>query len=354
MNGDSPHEVVTVRDSRGEEVGWLVIDQLVDGMSFGGFRFSPSVTRAEVERLARCMSHKLALHGSPVGGAKAGLRCDPGQSSVHELLERFGDATADALRSRAVVGRDMGATDALIDGLYERLGIPQMTIAGFEGRLRDMPGYRRHMTGLGVAYAARRAVGGDLSGARVAIQGFGLVGAGSAVRLRDLGASVVAISDATGVLIDPSGIDVDHLVAAAGGARALPVGAATASRDELFTTDADLLLLAASSNSVDVAQAEVLRAPTVVEGSNFGLTDAARSRLQRREIVVIPDLIASSSSAAMVARQMQAGGRLGEDELWAAIETAIDQATASAIDRATLDGTDVRSAYLAEHQATVT
>ena len=88
----APHRVVTVRDEAGHEIGWLVIDQLVDGLSFGGFRFSPTVTREEVEHLARCMTQKLALHGSPVGGAKAGLRCDPTGQGVHDLLDRFADA----------------------------------------------------------------------------------------------------------------------------------------------------------------------------------------------------------------------------------------------------------------------
>ena len=48
MSAATPHEVVIVRGERGEEIGWLVIDRLVDGLSFGGFRFSPDVTRAEV------------------------------------------------------------------------------------------------------------------------------------------------------------------------------------------------------------------------------------------------------------------------------------------------------------------
>ena len=49
MTAASPHEVLTLHGDRGEEVGWLVIDSLVGGMSFGGFRFSPSVTREEVD-----------------------------------------------------------------------------------------------------------------------------------------------------------------------------------------------------------------------------------------------------------------------------------------------------------------
>lgn len=351
MSASGPHEVVTVRGEQGDPVGWLVIDRLVRGLSFGGFRFSPDVTLEEVERLARCMSHKLALHGHPVGGAKAGLRCDPRGEGMEGLMDRFAAAAGDALKTRAIVGRDMGATDALIDGLYERLGASQMAIAGVDSRLRDLPGYRRHMTGLGVSYAARRAMGGDLSGVRVAVQGFGLVGAGSALRLSAMGATIVAVSDAAGSVHDGAGIDVDELYAASEGSRALPAQRLTSSRERLFAADADLLLLAASSNSVDADQARGIRARVVVEGSNFGLTNAGRAALQDRGVCVIPDLIASSSSAAMVARQMAARGRLGEDELWSAIEEAIDVATADALDRSRADGTDVRTAYLRTHGA---
>jgi glutamate dehydrogenase (NAD(P)+) len=203
------------------------------------------------------------------------------------------------------------------------------------------------MTGLGVAFAARRAVGGDLAGKRVAIQGFGLVGAGSAIRLEALGARVVAISDASGAVHDPAGLDIGRLYAASHGARVLPKGVATEPRDAVFEAEADVLVLAASSHSVSEHLAQGIAAPLVVEGSNFGLTEVARAVLQDRGVAVIPDLIASSSSAAMVARQMAARGRLGADELWSSIETAIDEATGIAMAAARESGTDVRTGYLA-------
>ena len=53
----------------------------------------------------------------------------------------------------------------------------------------------------------------------------------------------------------------------------------------------------------------------------------------------------------MVARQMRAGGRLSEEELWTSIESAIDRATSAALERARVEGVDVRTAYLREHGA---
>ena len=95
-----------------------------------------------------------------------------------------------------------------------------------------------------------------------------------------------------------------------------------------------------------VADAEAIRASVVVEGSNFGPTPEARARLHERGIPVIPDVVASSSSAAMVTRQMAAGSSLSQEELWAAIETSIDQATRSTLRLAGDRGLEPRDAYL--------
>ena len=356
--GDPPLEVVEIVDPVEDVAGWLVIDTLADGLAFGGFRFTPTVTRSEVERLARCMTWKLAGHGLPVGGAKAGLRCDPTGEGLARKLRVFAEHTGEALRGRVMVGKDMGASDAILDALYHAVGVPQLGLvqrrapgAAVPDRLRDLTGYRRHMTGLGVAWAAEAALGGAVQGARVAIQGFGLVGAGAAVRLRDLGAVVVAVSDAAGAVAHADGLDVAELLAATEGRKTVDRAALRGrfearGRDSLFDIDADVLVLAAASHSVDAPLAAQIAAPLVVEGSNFGLTDEARTELHRRGRVVIPDLIASSSSAAMVARQMAARNTLGEAALWRDIRAAIAQETRESLAAALRSGADVRTAYL--------
>ena len=74
----------------GDAEGWLVIDTLRDGLAFGGTRFSPSVDEAEVKGLARAMTWKLAVHGQPVGGAKAGIRCRPSAPGVERIYLEMG------------------------------------------------------------------------------------------------------------------------------------------------------------------------------------------------------------------------------------------------------------------------
>ena len=330
-------------------LGWLCVDSWSGDLAFGGFRMTPSVTRAEVEELARCMTLKLAVHGSPTGGAKAGIRLDPLEEDADALLAFFGEQVADLLSTRVVLGKDMGASDLAIDGMYEALGFPQLSPIGTGvEKLRDFSGYRRHMTGLGVAFAARSALGGSVKGLRVAIQGAGLVGLGAAVRLGAMGAQVVAMSDVSRALLWPEGVNLAWLEARVGPPRSLR-GAGEGHlvpRDALFECDADVLVLAASSYSVDEEHVARMKAPVVVEGCNMGFTEPARRLAHERGILVIPDVIASSSSAAMVCRQLAARGTLSEEALWREIEAAIDRCVKSARREAAERAMSVRDAYI--------
>lgn len=355
---DPPHSVSRFSVDGAE--GWLVVDTLRDGLAFGGFRFSPTVTEAEVRGLARAMTWKLAGHGLPTGGAKGGLRCDPSDPRLGGWLREFAAQCGEPLRRTAIVGKDMGATDTLLDRLYAELGQAQLGLVqpraggrGCPGRLRDLTGYVPNMTGRGVAWAAAAALAGGLGGRRVAIQGAGAVGVGTAVRARELGAEVVAMSDAKGTVAASAGgaLPVDELVGAVGPGGLIDGGRCgftheAATRDALLAAEADVLVLAASSHSVDEALAATVRAPLVVEGSNFGLTEGARAALEARGVVVIPDVIASSSSAAMVCHQLATGNAWPADELWGAIRGAIERSVALGLEGARRDRITVREAYL--------
>jgi glutamate dehydrogenase (NAD(P)+) len=338
--------------------GWLVVDTLRGGLAFGGTRFTPDLTQAEVSELARCMTWKLAAHGLPTGGAKAGLAVDPADPALPRKLRVFGEALREPLTSCAVIGKDLGATDAMLDTIYAALGVDQLhliqaTQPACPARLRDLPGYRQAMTGQGVAWATRALLGADaLRGARVAVQGAGVVGLGSARRLEELGATTVAMSDARRSVLTPGGAPWRTLAAAAPGGRihGLPTSheaAQASTRDAALHVDCDILVLAARSHSVDAALAAGIRAGVVVEGANFGLTDAARDQLAARGVVVLPDVLANSAAAAMTTRQLAAGGELDDETLWRDIEAAIDGAVRRAAAHARIHGGSLRAASLA-------
>jgi len=336
--------------------GWLVVDSVCEGLAFGGFRFSETTSEEEVKDLARAMTWKLKAHGMPVGGAKAGLCCRPDHPELPAMLVEVAEAWRRPLSESTVLGKDMGATDALLDGLYEALGRPQLALAqarggGCPGRIRDLKGYMQHMTGRGAAWAAEAELG-TLVGKRLAIQGAGLVGVGTAVRAHELGGVVVGISDACGAVASPDGIPIEALVAAASrDTRRIDPGALGFScdrfeRDQLLALDADVLVLAAGSRTVTAELARTVRAPVVIEASNLGFTDEARDVLHAAGVTVIPDIIASSSSAALVAHQIATGNGWEAEPLWERIAADIRGAVKVCGAQARRLSTSVRRAYI--------
>jgi glutamate dehydrogenase/leucine dehydrogenase len=192
----------------------------------------------------------------------------------------------------------------------------------------------------------------SLRGAKCVIQGFGAVGVGAAVRLNELGAEVVGISDHHYGWSFSDAISTEDVKLMASMGRVRPERVENRAdripRDDLFALPSDVLVLAARSNSVSAEKAKHISAKVVVEGSNFGLTKGARTVLLRRGVVVIPDIIASSSSASMVARQLRGRNSLSHDELWSEIESSIRGATKRYSEKALSDGTSIRTALISD------
>ncbi len=349
-------EVLEIVDQGLDFKGYIAIDSLVEGMSFGGFRFHPSVSRQQVVYLARCMTWKLAGHGLPVGGAKGGICVDPQNPNILKILETFAEQASSVLKSKTILGKDVGATDAFIDHMYKHISIPQMHIVkakygnAVPNRLREMRGYQKHMTGLGVSWAANSILHGNMNGRTFVIQGSGAVGIGTAYRVIQMGAKVIGISDVNKSISNREGIPFDQLVNAAQGGnlvtQKLKCSYKEASPSELFSVEADVVVLAATSHSVTVEMADSIESPVVIEGANFGLAPEARSKLRQRGVVVVPDIIASSSSAAMVAHQMALGNALSEEELWKKIQQSIQRSVQGSAEISKVENIDLREAYI--------
>jgi glutamate dehydrogenase/leucine dehydrogenase len=180
------------------------------------------------------------------------------------------------------------------------------------------------------------------------IQGFGAVGVGAAVRLNEFGARIVGLSDHRHAWSFAEAVRTADIELMASTGRVRPdrttIASARLPRDELLSLESDLLILAAKSNSVSAEDAKHIRAKVVVEGSNFGLTKGARAVLLRRGVVVVPDLIASSSSAAMVAHQLCSKNSIAEEQLWSQIEGDIRGATIRYGEEAAKSGGSIRQA----------
>ena len=158
---------------------------------------------------------------------------------------------------------------------------------------------RPQATGRGVSFIASEAcrrVGLDPTASTAAVQGFGNVGRVTARHLADRGVRVVALSDVTGGAYNPNGLNLDELdmyLARSAGIAGFP-GAKPVSNDELLELPVDVLVPAALENVITVRNAPRIRARLIVEGANGPTTPDADDILDRRGIVVVPDILANA------------------------------------------------------------
>jgi len=158
---------------------------------------------------------------------------------------------------------------------------------------------RREATGRGVMFVTREALarlGMSLKGARVAIQGFGNVGSVSADLLSKEGAVIVAVSDKSGGLHRPQGLDIGDLLKWVRERRQLAgyPQADAIPNDQVLTLDCDVVVPAATENVITRKNAPHIKAKIICEGANGPTTAAADEILEKKGIFVIPDILANA------------------------------------------------------------
>ena len=273
----------------------------------GGIRYHPGVTRDEVKALSGWMAYKCAVVDVPYGGGKGGIAIDPADYSEAEL-ERITRAFATELRPLIGEDRDIPAPDVntgqremnWIKDTYETL--ENTTAPGvITGKALDSGGSegRVEATGRSVALSAREAfdwLGRELAGATVAVQGYGNAGSIAARLLDDLGADVVAVSDSSGGIRDPEGLDPRDVKShkAETGSVIGYSGSERITNEELLTLDVDCLVPAALENAVDGDLATDVEADLIVEAANGPLTPGADDVLAERDVHVVPDILANA------------------------------------------------------------
>jgi len=273
----------------------------------GGIRYHPGVTRDEVKALSGWMVYKCAAVNIPLGGGKGGIALDPSEYSTAEL-ERVTRAYAEELRPVIGADRDIPAPDVntgqremnWIKDTYESLenttepGVvtgKAVESGGSEGRVEA--------TGRSVAIVAREAFeyrGGHLADATVAVQGYGNAGWVAANLLDGMGTTVVAVSDSSGAIHGPDGLDPvavkDHK-RRTGSVTGLE-GAEEWTNRDLLTADVDLLVPAALGNAIDADIARDVSADVIVEAANGPLTPDADDVLAAADVLVVPDILANA------------------------------------------------------------
>ena len=273
----------------------------------GGIRFHHQADEDEVKSLAALMTYKCALVGLPFGGAKGGVLCDPSQLSAGEL-ERLSRGFVRAIAPIIGPDQDIPAPDMntnakimgwFVDEFAQVRGVYQPGVVTGKPVARGGCQGRTEATGRGIMYVTREAAtafGLELKGATAAIQGFGNVGSYAAKFLYDEGCKIIAVTDIFGGVYDPSGIDPYQLKEhelKTGSVRGF-TGTSPISSQELLALKCDILIPAALGNQLTAENAGDVKCEWVVEAANGPTTPEADEILQRKGILVIPDILANA------------------------------------------------------------
>jgi glutamate dehydrogenase (NAD(P)+) len=287
--------------------GYRVQHNLGRGPAKGGLRYHQDVSLDEVKALAMWMTWKCAVVGIPYGGGKGGVIVDPKKLSLKELeglTRRF------ATEISVLIGpeRDIPAPDVntnaqtmawIMDTYSMHVGytVPgvvtgkPIALGGSEGR--------NEATARGAVYCIVQAaahLGMDLKTARVAVQGFGNAGSIAARLIHDEGATVIAVSDSTGGIHNPAGLDVDRVIAwkkEHATVQGFP-GAVDVTNADVLEVDCDILIPAALENQITVQNAKKIKARLVAEAANGPTTPAADAILYDAGVFLIPDILCNA------------------------------------------------------------
>jgi glutamate dehydrogenase (NAD(P)+) len=322
--------------------GYRVQHSSVLGPTKGGIRYDPEVTLGECAALAVWMTWKCALLRLPYGGAKGGVRCNPRQMSMRELEGLTRRFTSELLPiigpQEDIPAPDMATNEQtmawMMDTYSMQVGyaVPEVVT----GKPISIGGsvFRHEATGAGVVMVIARAcerLGWNLAEQRCVVQGFGNVGGIASHELADRGATVLAVSDISGGVYDPDGLDVHAMSEFArehGSLEDWPTGTRI-TNEELLELPCDILVLAAREDQVTEANAGRIQARMIAEGANGPTSLEGDAILAERGIPILPDILTNAGGVTVSYFEwVQDLGRLfwGRDEIRLKLEEKMNDA----------------------------
>ena len=290
----------------------------------GGLRLHPSVNLGIIKFLGFEQIFKNSLTGLPIGGGKGGSDFDPKGKSDREVMA-FCQSFMTELNKYIGADTDVPAGDigtgareiGYMYGQYKRIkGVYEGVLTGkglsYGGSLA-----RTEATGYGLLYLTEEMLkcnGHDLSGKTVVVSGSGNVAIYATQKAQQLGAKVVTVSDSTGWVYDPEGIDVALLkeVKEVKRARLTEYAAARPSAEYhegrgVWSIKCDVALPCATQNELLLDDAKALVANgciAVAEGANMPTTIEATEYLQANGVLFAPGKAANAGGVATSALEM--------------------------------------------------
>ena len=293
----------------------------------GGLRFHPSVNLGIIKFLGFEQIFKNSLTGLPIGGGKGGSDFDPKGRSDREIM-RFCQSFMTELQRHIGEYRDVPAGDigvggreiGYLFGQYRRLS-NQHESGVLTGKGLTWGGslVRTEATGYGLVYLTAemmRTHKESFGGAKVIVSGSGNVALYAAEKAQQLGATVVAMSDSSGYITTPNGVDVDALKdikevrreRISAYVEEVGNGAQYHAGGNIWEVEADVALPCATQNELDGESAMLLVANGiryVAEGANMPCTPDAVHYFQAKGTAFAPGKAANAGGVATSALEMQ-------------------------------------------------
>ena len=306
--------------------GWRSVHSEHFEPAKGGIRYDINSNQDEVEALAALMTYKCAIIEVPYGGSKGALKINPKdwtKPEIEKITRRFAQELIkrDLINpAQNVPAPDVGTGEnemAWIADEYRRIFPTDINaLACVTGKPTQKGGLvgRSEATGRGVQYIIREffrheedfikaGLKEGLKGKKVAIQGLGNVGFHAAKFLHeDDECKVICIMEHNGAILNPKGLDVEdvknHLIEK-GTLKGYKKGTFEKNSSDFLSIECDILIPAAKENVIDESNASNIQAKLIVEAANGPITFEADEILNKRNITIIPDIMANAGGVAV-------------------------------------------------------
>jgi len=287
----------------------------------GGIRFHPKADLEEVKTLAALMALKCAVANIPLGGSKGGVTFDPKEASRKEI-EKISRLWVRKMHPFLGQHRDIPAPDVYTNAEIMGYMIDEFEIikkqnepATFTGKPLSLGGSRGRDTataqgGVFVLEELIKTVNSLGEELKIIVQGFGNAGFHAARILHNSGHKIVGISDSQGGIISELGFDPLHVNKVKEDKKPISamycVGtvcdqkkldkdkAKVVTNEELLESKCDILIPAALDGQITGENADRIQAKVILELANNPITPEADEILNKKGIIVVPDILANS------------------------------------------------------------
>lgn len=291
--------------------GYRVQHSTSRGPAKGGIRYHQNVNIDEVKALAAWMTFKCAVVNIPYGGGKGGIICNPSKLSENELrnlTRRFTAMIAPIIGpDQDIPAPDVGTNAGVMGWIMDTYSMLKgHCVPGVvTGKPLELGGAlgRHEATGRGVMLTTLNILNAldiPVEGSTAVIQGMGNVGSISAKLIHNAGLKVIAVSDVSCGIYNPEGLNIPEIIEYLSAKKGNLLkdysadGVSYITNEELLELKTTVLVPAALENQINAKNAKKIQAQVIVEGANGPTTVEADEILQKRSIVLVPDILANA------------------------------------------------------------